>query len=215
MRTIIFANGIMTRWPDSFEVSADKDMIIAADGGLKHCLKWNITPQIIVGDMDSTDPAELETLEARGVKIERFPAKKDETDLKLAVQAALDHKTDEIVILGALGARWDMTFSNVLILASPELKQIEARILDENQEIFVLQGEQKAKLFGAKGDLLSLLPLTATVKGVVLTGFEYPLENETLRLGTTRGISNVFESDTGGIELKTGKLLVTIMHAQT
>ena len=214
MRAIIFANGIMTRWPDNLEISADKDMLIAADGGLKHCLKWSINPQLIVGDMDSADPADLEVFEANGARIKRFPVKKDKTDLWLAVQEALNARVDEIVILGALGARWDMTFSNVLILVSPELQNIETRILDENQEIFVLQGGQKAKLFGQKGDLLSLLPLTAIVKGVALAGFEYPLDDENLYLGTTRGISNVFMEKVGRIELQKGKLLVTIAHGK-
>ncbi|MBW2178362.1 MAG: hypothetical protein JRH03_15750 [Deltaproteobacteria bacterium] len=56
------------------------------------------------------------------------------------------------------------------------------------------------------------MPLINAVKGIMLTGFEYPLNNETLNLGTTRGISNVFKSDSGRIEFKKGKLLVTITH---
>ena len=56
------------------------------------------------------------------------------------------------------------------------------------------------------------MPLTAMVKGLTLTGFEYPLANETLELGTTRGISNVFVEKVGGIELSRGKLLVTVTH---
>ena len=142
-----------------------------------------------------------------------FPARKDETDLWLAVCAALDRKVDEIIILGALGGRWDMTFSNVLLLSSPELKQLETRILDGNQELFVLQGGQAARLFGDKGDRLSLMPLTAMVRGLTLIGFEYPLDNETLGLGTTRGISNVFVEDLCSIDLDQGKLLVTVTHS--
>jgi len=212
MRAILFANGIMDVWPDALEVSEKDDMIIAVDGGIKHCLKWRITPHLIVGDMDSADPTDLEVFEANGARIHRFPVKKDETDLWLAIRAALNSKVDEVIILGALGARWDMTFPNVLALASPELRQIETRILDKNQEVFVLQDDQSAKLFGKKGDLLSLMPLTKTVKGVILTGFEYPLKNEDLNLGTTRGISNVFLDDVGVIKLGIGKLLVTITH---
>jgi len=212
MRAIIFANGLMDEWPEGLEISDKNDMIIAADGGITHCLKWQISPHLIVGDMDSADPADLEIFEANGTRIDRFPNKKNETDIWLAIRAALNSKINEMIILGALGARWDMTFSNVLALASPQLSDIETRILDKNQEIFVLQDGQAAKLFGEKGDLLSLMPLTKMVKNVTLTGFEYPLESQNLPLGTTRGISNVFLGDTGGIKLGTGKLLVTITH---
>ena len=214
MRAIIFANGIMTAWPDDLDIKKDHDVIIAADGGLKHCMKLGLTPHIIVGDMDSVDPTDLADLESKGVEVERHPSRKDETDLRLAVQTAMQKKPDEIIILGAMGGRWDMTFANVLLLVSPQLQAIETRILDGNQEIFVLQSDQKVKLLGHKGDLLSLMPLTNAVKGIMLTGFEYPLNNENLNLGTTRGISNVFKSDSGRIELKKGKLLVTITHGQ-
>ena len=215
MRAIIFANGLMQGWPERFDLFPDVDFIIAADGGLKHCTNKGIVPHLVIGDMDSADPDELVDLEMKGVAVKRFPARKDETDLWLAVRAALDKKVDEIVILGALGGRWDMTFSNVLIMTSPELKQTETRILDSNQELFVLQGGQAARLFGNKGDLLSLMPLTSVVKGLTLTGFEYPLDNATLELGTTRGISNVFVEADCRIELSRGKLLVTVTHSES
>ena len=215
MRAIIFANGHMAGWPVNFDLFPDADLIIAADGGLKHCTRKGIVPHLVIGDMDSADPHELTVMEEKGAEIKRFSARKDETDLWLAVRAALDKKVDEIIILGALGGRWDMTFSNVLLLTSPELMRIETRILDNNQELFVLQGGQAARLFGDKGDLLSLMPLTAMVKGITLTGFEYSLDNATLELGTTRGISNVFTEAVCSIELSRGKLLVTVSHAVT
>ena len=213
MRAIIFANGLMAGWPEKLDIFPDVDLIIAADGGLKHCTRRGIVPRLVIGDMDSADPGELAALEKEGVEVNRFPARKDETDLWLAVRAALDRAVDEIIILGALGGRWDMTFSNVLLLTSPELKQIEARIIESNQELFVLQGGQNVRIFADKGDLLSLMPLTAMVRGLTLTGFEYPLDNETLELGSTRGISNVFVEDACTIELSRGKLLVTITHS--
>jgi len=214
MRAIIFANGLMESWPDKFDLFPDADVIIAADGGLKHCTRKGLVPHLVIGDMDSVDPGELAALEKRGVEVNRFPVRKAETDLWLAVRAALDRKVDEIIILGALGGRWDMTFSNVLVLTSPELKETETRILDGNQELFVLQGGQAARLFGDKGDLLSLMPLTAMVRGLTLTGFEYSLDDATLELGTTRGISNVFVEDTCSIKLSHGKLLVTVTHSE-
>ena len=212
VRAIIFANGLMAGWPEPLEISPDGDLLIAADGGLKHCSRKGIIPHRVVGDMDSADPGEIAVLEKKGVFVNRFPARKDETDLWLAVRAALERGVNEIIILGALGARWDMTFSNVLLLASSELKEIDARIVDNNQELFVLQGGRTARLIGSKGDLLSLMPLAATVSGLTLKGFEYPLDNATLELGTTRGISNVFVEDVCSINLEQGKLLVTVTH---
>ena len=58
------------------------------------------------------------------------------------------------------------------------------------------------------------MPLTAMVRGVTLKGFEYSLDDATLELGTTRGISNVFVEDDCSIKLSRGKLLVTATHSE-
>lgn len=211
MRAVIFANGLLAGWPAKFDIAPDEDMIIVADGGLNHCKQRGIIPHLVIGDMDSADPDDIVIFKKKGVPVNRYPVCKDETDLWLAVRVALDRQVDEIIILGGLGGRWDMTFSNVLLLASPELRHIEARILDGAQELFVLHNG-KARIFGDKGDLLSLMPLTSRVKGLTVRGFAYPLDNEALALGTSRGISNVFVQEVCTIEFSSGKLLVAITH---
>ena len=118
----------------------------------------------------------------------------------------------DIVILGALGARWDMTFSNVLILAAPLLKRARVRILADYQEIFCLHGGQEADIDGEPGDDVSLLPLGHDAVGVSLDGFEYPLQGETLAFGTTRGVSNVLTVSPGRVRVERGHLLLVITH---
>jgi len=210
MRAVIFANGIMNQWPMGFELSPGGDLIIAVDGGFKHCRQWNVRPHIIVGDMDSIDPSDLPAQGRGEIEVQRFPARKDETDLHLALQVAIDRNVGGIVILGALGARWDMTFSNVLILLAPFLRHVHVRILESHYEFFCLHGCQKIDLHEKPGHTVSLIPLAGPVKGIRLSGFEYTLENETLSVGTTRGISNLFKDENAEIEIKGGHLLVVI-----
>jgi thiamine pyrophosphokinase len=212
MRAIIFANGTLDKWPSGFEISPASDLIIAADGGTHHCLAWNLTPHVVVGDMDSLGPDTLADLRSRNVEIKPCPARKDETDLELALKEALDHDVSEIIILGALGKRGDMTLSNVLVLTAPFLARVKTRILDGRQEITCLRGGQKAAFNGRSGDVLSLLSLKDSAVGITLKGLEYPLKNATLPLGSTRGISNVFAGDTAEVEIRTGYLLVCITH---
>ncbi len=69
MRAIIFANGTLDQWPFEFEISSTSDLIIAADGGAHHCLAWNVTPHVVVGDMDSLGPDTLADLGLQGVEI--------------------------------------------------------------------------------------------------------------------------------------------------
>jgi thiamine pyrophosphokinase len=212
MRAIIFANGTMDKWPSEFEISSESDLIIAADGGTHHCLAWNVTPHVMVGDMDSLRPDTLADLRSQGVEIKPYPPRKDETDLELALKEALDRNVSEIIILGALGKRWDMTLSNILVLTAPFLERVKTRILDDRQEIICLRGGQKAAFNGRPGDVLSLSSLKDSAVGITLNGLEYPLKNATLPLGSTRGISNVFAGDTAEVKIGTGYLLVSITH---
>ena len=210
MRAIIFANGILEKWPAGFELAPTTDLIIAADGGTHHCLARGVSPHVVVGDLDSLEPETLADLESKGVEIKAYPPRKDETDLELALQEALDRKASEIIILGALGNRWDMTLANVLVLTTPFLKDVRTRIMDGRQEITCLAGGQKAVFSGRPGDVLSLAPLQGSADGITLSGLEYPLEKATLPLGSTRGISNVFAGRIATVELRSGCLLVCI-----
>ena len=210
MRAVIFANGIMNKWPPGFELSMQRDLIIAADGGFNHCRKWKVMPHVLIGDMDSVNPSDLEGLGNGEIEIQRFPVKKDETDLHLALQLAIDRNASEIILLGALGDRWDMTLANVLILTAPLLRGVQVKILDGNCELVCLHGHQKINLDEKPGCVVSLIPLTEPVTGVILNGFEYTLDNETLPVGTTRGISNILKEDCAEIAIESGILLVVI-----
>ena len=210
MRAVIFANGMMNKWPPGFELSMEKDLIIAADGGFNHCRKWTVMPHVLIGDMDSVNPSDLEGLDNGEIEIQRFPVKKDETDLYLALQLAIDRNASEIILLGALGERWDMTLANVLILTAPLLRDVQVKILDGNCELACLHGLQEISLDGKPGCSVSLIPLTGSVSGVTLSGLEYTLDNETLFVGTTRGISNILKEDTAEIAIESGILLVVI-----
>ena len=210
MRAVIFANGIMESWPLDFNLSEADDLIIAADGGYNHCKRWNLTPHAVVGDMDSVTGSDLTSLEKSRTRIVRFSAQKDKTDLQLAIQAAIDRHATEVIILGALGSRWDMSLSNVLILATPFLRDVEVKILEGPHEFSCLQGPGRICLYGETGQLLSLIPLDGPVVGVSLAGTVYLLDKATLPMGTSRGISNEFQEKQVEVEIETGKLLIVI-----
>ena len=77
-------------------------LIIACDGGVRHLQKLGIKPDVIIGDMDSIEPAQLASYSAQGVKIIKYPANKDFTDTELALDYALNLKPTAIYIWG----RW-------------------------------------------------------------------------------------------------------------
>jgi thiamine pyrophosphokinase len=187
-------------------------MLIAADGGARHCVSLNLVPQIVIGDFDSLSAKELSALESAGTQIIRHSTRKDETDLELALHKAQEYQPQEILIFGALGARWDMTLANLLLLAHPAFTATNTRLLDGPQEIRLLQSGQTASLIGKPGDTVSLIPLQGDAYGITTNGLEYPLKNETLKFGATRGISNVIEAEDATIQLRQGLLLIIHIH---
>ncbi len=207
MRATIFVNGIIADYSSLDRWLREDDYLICADGGVRHCLAMGLRPAVIVGDLDSAPPAVVAEMAAKGVAIERHPPAKDQTDLELAIERALRDGADEILLLGALGGRLDQTLANLLILAQ-RAWPVPIRLAEENQLAQVLRAGTTLTLDGQTGSTVSIVPLSPAVTGITFTGLVYPLENATLRLGSTRGISNEIASPPVTIRISSGQLLV-------
>jgi len=212
MKAIIFANGIMQNLPSSIKPMEKENLIIAADGGLKYCMKFEIMPDIVVGDMDSINHSQLSKMETLGVELIKHPVRKDETDLELALKVALNKGANDIIILGAMGGRWDMTFCNVLILAADYLKNTNVKLINDNLEIICINSNKKIYLRNREKFKLSILPISETVQGITMRGMEYQLENENLELASTRGLSNIITDNNAFIQINKGQLIVMIQE---
>lgn len=206
-KIVIVANGEI-RDPERDSAHLDgADLVIAADGGALHCRRLGVVPDLLVGDFDSMDSALLAEMAADGIPIQRHPARKDQTDLELALAEALDRGARDIVILGGLGGRWDMTLSTVFGLAAPHLSGIRVRLVDAATEIELLRGKTRHIVHGRPGDTLSLLPLGADATGVTLRGLEYPLTDATIPGAAALGVSNVFTGSRADVTIQAGLLL--------
>ncbi len=209
MHIIIVANGWLTQ-PLTIQPG---NLLIAADGGARHCLELGLTPDYVIGDLDSLDEDILATLASAGSKILRFPSRKDFTDLELAIQQAVELGASEITLVAALGERWDQTLANVGLAAAHTASRI--KILDGAQEISFLHAGESLELSGAPGDTVSLIALSNQASGIRTQNLEYPLKDETLTLGSTRGVSNVLLEPVAVVSLKQGLLMCTIIHHQS
>ena len=211
MRAVIFANGQL----NGLVKLQPEDLIIAADGGAQHCLRLGIRPQVVIGDFDSVGGDELETLRGQGAEIIAFPARKDYTDLELALLEAQKRGAKQILLLAALGARWDQSLANILLPAA--FPGLRISLVDGPQEISFIHPGETLEITGRAGDTVSLIPLGGDAKGITTHGLEYPLAAETLRLGSTRGISNVLlhqasAADRASVTLGAGLLLCAVIH---
>jgi len=212
LRAVIFANGQLSN-PELVHTFPG-DFIIAADGGHRHCLRAGLTPQAVIGDFDSLDQASQDQLKALGVPVIRHPRRKDFTDLELALQYAVEQGADEIIVYAALGLRWDMTLANLLLPAAGNLSAARIWLLDGQQEITLLRAGQTVTITGRPGDTVSLIPVGGDAHGITTKGLEYPLNNETLFFGATRGVSNVLLSSSAQVQISAGMLICTLIRLE-
>lgn len=116
-------------------------------------------------------------------------------------------KSTKITIIGAIGTRIDHTIANIHILKEALDKNIKARIINKNNEIWLTNKDEEIE----KNDqykYISVIPLTNTVTGLTITGMKYPLKNYTLSIGNSLGISNEQIEKKATIQLKTGILII-------
>ena len=78
-------------------------------------------PDLLIGDLDSVPPEQIDSMASQAVEIQRFPVEKDETDLELALFEVARRGYKEIFLVGALGGRIDQTLANLFLLQMPEL----------------------------------------------------------------------------------------------
>jgi thiamine pyrophosphokinase len=214
MRALIFANGdptsrtLVEQWmqPDS--------IVIAADGGARNARAIGVTPDTVIGDLDSLDGGLRADLESHGTRFIVHPTHKDETDLELAIHHALGRGASDLVIFSALGGRWDQSLGNILLLTSPALRNVPARLVDPQQMIIVVRsaGENETHIAGQAGDTLSLIALGGDAHGVTIEGCEYPLNGAVLPFGVTLGISNTLIAPEARVRVSDG--VVLIVHSR-
>jgi thiamine pyrophosphokinase len=207
MRCVIIANGDLEYTSDIIKIIKNAQMIISADGGARHLRTLNISPHVMIGDFDSINPDNYSFFKKKEIKILNFPLKKNHTDTELCVSYALKNKASDITLLGVTGSRLDHTLANIFLLKKLAKLNIQARIINKHNEIFMVTNfiELKGKL----KELLSIIPVTQDVTGVTLTGLEYPLKNASMQMGDSIGISNVFKESVVSISIKNGVLIVT------
>ena len=188
-------------------------LVVAADSGLDHALALGLAVDVVVGDMDSVSAAGLGAAAAAGTRVERFPEAKDATDLELALDAAVAAGAGRIVVLGPAGGRLDHVLGTAALLAAPRYAGVAVSALLGPARLAVVRPGAPAALSGRPGELVTLLPVHGPAVGVVTDGLLYPLRDEDLPPGTTRGVSNEMVGEAAGVSVR-GGMLVAVQPGQ-
>ncbi|HHW07001.1 MAG TPA: thiamine diphosphokinase [Clostridia bacterium] len=208
MRSIILTGGQVENLAWLSEIIHADDDLICADGGARYAAALGLVPRVIVGDFDSLAENILQSFLQKGCMIKQHPVAKDDTDTALALEEALAGNPSEIIILGGIGTRFDHSLGNVHLLRVAYEHGVPARILTEYNEISLVAPNQPATVTGKPGQLFSLLPLTAEVTGVEVTGARWPLHDAAFTIGRPYGISNELVQREARISVAAGLLLL-------
>lgn len=204
-RAVILSGGTLGPW--ALQHVNEEDLLIAADRGAWFAVQHGLKPHMALGDFDSISEEQFQTIQEASRQVNACdPIKKDLTDTEMAFEYALQSGVQSIVLLGATGTRMDHTLANIHLLNKADKHGVEARIIDEHNEIRMIR--QRSVIHRGPYSYISLLPLSEQVTGITLSGFRYPLQDAVLTIGESLGISNEFAADSGTIDLKSGKLLV-------
>ena len=202
MRAYIYVGGPIC--PEGIAERPEKgDLLIAADSGWNNATLLGVTPDVLMGDMDSIGDKKV----PNGVEIYRVPAEKDLTDTQLAVEFALQKGARDLVIIGGLSGRLDHTLSNLAILEHLEALRVHALINDGfNRARFIRNNSTLIP----KSDFayVSLIAADPVCKGVEIDGVKYPLKNAKLRRAHQYAVSNELTGNCAFIAVKKGGLYI-------
>lgn len=212
MRIAVIANGSWDPEWGKKELTVI-EYLICADGGANSALLSGRIPEVLIGDLDSVEPVNLEKLKQAGVKVEQYPPEKDETDLELALKEAIalagTTGDRELYLYGATGGRTDHFLGNIALMLQYAREGYKIRLIDPEQEMWIIRPKQQEIIAGSKGQRISLIALSE--QAVVTTaGLYYPLVREALYQDSPRGISNVFLDSEAMIQVDEGWLLAIL-----
>lgn len=212
------------------------DYFVVCDGGLNHCKPLGIKPDLIVGDFDSFDKAELPLPTAtppssgdrplgaswnqgdgspgsngdRPPEIIQLPWEKDDTDTFYAVKEALKRGFTQFLLLGVIGQRFDHSLVNISVLLYLKERGAQATIVDDYSEM-QLVGAEPVRVNKDCANF-SLMCVAGDVGGVTVTGAKWSLDNAQIKTSYQYGISNQVEAPEGAVVcVREGVLLLVIV----
>jgi len=206
----VVANGDLplTQNADLAELVASVDRLIAADGGLVHCVSLGRWPDRLIGDLDSAPTELVEQARDRGVVTHVHPVDKNATDLELALDEAVGLGAKKVTVIAPFGGRLDHELATIALLASPRWASIPMSATDGRRSLWVVHGQLALAL--VPSTTVSMLPWGGAVTGLTTEGMQWPLTDHTLDLGSTLGVSNVVVDQAQTVSIESGALLVIV-----
>lgn len=181
---------------------------VGADRGALRLVKRGIQPVMVVGDFDSIDAAELQTVKDALVGAIVVKPDQDHTDTQLAIKSIFEQlQPDEVHLYGATGGRLDHLLANMWLVLDPVFRQWapQIKLIDKQNSVrFFLPGDYQITKEADKRYLafVPLMPMHLT-----LPDEKYQLD-AAYNAYPISWASNEFSGNTGHFSFDAGVLAV-------
>jgi thiamine pyrophosphokinase len=198
----LIANGEKLSSQRLHEITKNRQ-IIACDGGIHNCLAEGIIPQILLGDLDSVDPALLQQLESQDCEI--ISAKdQNKTDSEKALLYLINNGCESVVITQAIGDRIDHSLTNLKLLSQYRSKKYRLSMAREKENIFFAQDETVI-IRGEPGSHIGIMGFTEAT--ITTTGLKYECDQLKISLQGASSACNSLVGNQAIIEVLGNALL--------
>ncbi len=202
-KCIIIANGQKPKKSTvNILIKNGYDQIICADGGANHAYRLKITPNCIIGDLDSIKKNVLKYYTGK-VKIIKYNRQND-TDVEKCLKYAIKKDFKEAVLLGATGDRLDHSFCNLGIVLK-FYDQIDVKVVHQKSVLFAASG--KVELKTIPGETISLYGIDSKTT-ITSSGLKYKLKGSSLPFGKKESTSNIALGNLVKLDIRRGKIFV-------
>ena len=182
-------------------VPSAKDLIIAADAGIRCLEQHGIPADLVIGDFDSLGHIPTHT------NIKALHPEKDETDMLAAVREGIAAGYTDFHIYCGTGGRMDHTIANIQTLAALSCQNMRGFLFDRDNVITAITNTRIAFDLIQAG-YVSVFSYTEKCTGVYLHGLKYELSDAVLTSTFPLGVSNEFIGKESSIAVREGTLLV-------
>ena len=178
------------------------DTLLSADGGADSALRLGLTPDFIIGDLDSISKEAIKKFK-NSSKILQYKRQND-TDVEKCLKFVIKNKFDEVLLIGVTGNRLDHTICNLGIVLK-FFSKIKLSLLAENSYLKPYTGNLRLKT--QKGEIISLYGFDKKTK-IISKGLKYPLKNISLPFGEKESTSNVSTSNSIQLKIRNGIVFI-------
>lgn len=108
------------------------------DAGCLFLLEKGLELSLAVGDFDSVEPEEFQSIQSAAHELRTSVAEKNDTDLELAIKEVLEGWPQaEILIFGAFGGRLDHHLASVFLPSDPEIAPFMSQLYLMDQQNYL------------------------------------------------------------------------------